>query len=310
MEINFKKALDRLENLGYTLTMKDIMSVTEFFTTYAPTEMHAKEIFRKWRWDGGIPVCPYCSCNEVHISEGKQPFRCKECHKRFTVKTGTILQASNMSVQKWLYIIYKMCVSKKGIASTQLAREIGIAQSTAWYAMQKIRESYQFNQYLNGIVEVDETYIGGKERNKHANKKFNDGRGTANKKPVMGLRSRDGIAIGKVVDDTTKHTLQGVVCTSVAGTATVITDDHKSYSGLPYDHRVVNHSAKEYVDGMAHTNGIESIWAILKRAYIGIYHYMSIKHLQRYVDEIMFRINTRILSVEGFIGFTCMSMAR
>ena len=306
--INFKKTLDIFQDFGYNLTMKSIMSVTEFFTTYAPTEERAKEIFRNWRWEDGNPVCPYCECKNVHISTGKQPYRCKSCHKRFTVKTKSILQASNISVQKWLYVIYKMCVSKKGISSIQLAKEIGIAQSTAWYVMQKIRDSYQFKQYLSGIVEVDETYVGGERKNQHANKRRYSGRGIVGKKTVMGLRSRDGEMIGKVVKSNKKNILQGVIHSTVDPDSLVITDDHKSYTGLQYNHKVINHSLRQYVNGIIHTNGIESIWAILKRAYMGTYHHMSFKHLQRYVNEIAFRINTSKLSVEDFIGFTCINM--
>ena len=273
--------------------MSKEMSVVEFLTKRFDTEEKAVAYFVENRWGNKI-TCPYCAGETIYKVAGKQPYKCGECNHKFTAKTGTIMEGSRISIRIWLLAMYLTGTSRKGISSIQMAKQLGVTQKTAWYMAHRIREACDsYYDKLKGIVEVDEMYVGGKERNKHANKRFNNGRGVSNKVPVVGLRERHGRAIGRVVDNTGARLLLKLIEQNVSPQSAVFTDDHRSYSRLKlrgFKHSIVKHSRYEYADGIANTNSIESLWALIKRGIYGTYHNVSKKHLQRYVNEFCFRL--------------------
>ncbi len=204
------------------------------------------------------------------------------------------MHASKIPVTKWVIALYLIITARKGISSLQLSKELGITQKSAWFMCQRIREEMQNEDMLAGIVEIDEAYFGGKESNNINTKKLKAGRGTIGKYAVIGMRERGGNTKAITVNNTDINTLQNCITDNVIARSTIYTDDHRSYIGLEshneYKHGVVKHNVSEYVNGMVHTNSIESMWAVLKRSYHGIHHHISGKHLHRYVNKFSYRL--------------------
>ena len=259
-------------------------------------EAEAEAWFIKQRWPNRM-ACP--NCGSVNVGERPNrkpmPFHCKDCRQYFSVKTGTVMQGSNLSLSKWAIAFFLYSTNLKGVSSMKLHRDLGITQKSAWHMAHRIREAWTTEtSKFTGPVEVDETYIGGKERNKHASKKLRAGRGTVGKTAVVGIRDRDtGQVRTQVVGSTDAGTLQGFVRQHTEPETMVYTDEAAAYRGINRPHEAVKHSVSEFVRGMAHTNGMESYWAGLKRGYDGVYHHMSPKHLNRYIDEFEGRHNSR-----------------
>ena len=268
-----------------------------------PDDATAQRWFAGVRWPDGVG-CP--CCGNMSVQEGTthptMPYRCRDCRKFFSVKTGTVMQSSKLGYQTWAIAIYLLNTGLKGVSSMKLHRDLGITQKTAWHLAHRIRETWAdvTPPPFTGPIEADETFIDGREANKHASKKLHAGRGPVGKVAVAGVKDPEtGQVSAAVVPATDGATLIPFVTERTAANAMVYTDEHGGYFRLPRAHQTVQHSVGTDVIEQAHTNGIESFWSLLKRGYQGTYHRMSPKHLDRYVAEFAGRHNARALDTEA-----------
>ena len=263
-----------------------LMALADMF----PTEEAATDWFESLVWPEGRH-CPRCGSVETSIAAETSglPYRCSGCQRTFSVRIGTVMERSRVPLRKWVFAIYLEMTSLKGISSMKLHRDIGVTQKTAWFMLHRIREAWSTEAaaLFSGPVEVDETYIGGRRKNMpKAKREAMTGRGAVGKSIVAGAKDRATNRVSAtVVPGTDKPTLQTFVTDRTAHGATVYTDEHGSYTGMPFAHEAVAHGVGEYVRGQAHINGMESFWALLKRGYTGTFHKISPKHLDRYVRE-------------------------
>lgn len=265
------------------------------------TEELARKWFEEQRWPDG-PFCPHCGSFNVQsgIKHKTMTHRCRDCPKKpmFSLKTGTVMQSSKLGYRPWAVAIYSITTNLKGISSMRLHRQLGISQKSAWHLLHRLRKSYgdQDVELMEGPVEADETYVGGKRKNMHkAQRARFKGRGTAGKVAVLGVRDRKTNRVAaKVAKNTDAETVGQFLRENVKPGAELFTDEARVYRAMrEFDHSSVNHSVGEYVQGQVHTNGVESLWSMLKRGYVGVYHKMSPKHLHRYVAEFSGRHNVR-----------------
>ena len=284
--------------------------ITKLLEDY-PDDAAAEKQFVEWRWPDGI-ACPHCG--DMNIQENAphpdMPFRCRGCRKFFSVKTKTVMQDSKLGYRTWLIAMHSLLTKPKGTSSIQLHKDLGITQKSAWFLAHRIRESWSGKEAnFGGVVEVDETFVGGLEKNKHGLKKKRVGRGGFGKTIVAGLREREtGKVYAETISNTDRENLGDFVESHTQEQAVVYTDEHSGYDNIPRHHYSIRHKLKEYVVDGIHTNGIESVWACLKRAHKGTYHQWSRKHLHRYVNECCGRLNIRKQDVIDRMGETLRGM--
>ena len=290
------------------------ISLTELMELF-PTEDAAREWFEAIYWpDGGR--CGHCDGSRVRaVKSGKpMPWWCTDCRKYFSVKTGTSMAASNLPLRTWALGIYLCLTSLKSVSSMKLHRDLGIGQKAAWFMLHRLREAWAYHDgdpLLGGPIEADETYVGGRRANKpKAKRKELVGRGAVDMTPVVGIKDRTtGQVAARAIQETDAATLQGFVREHAEPGTTLYTDEATAYVGLgrDFDHEAVNHSVGEYVRDMAHINGMESFWSMLKRAHKGTFHKISPKHLDRYVQEFAGRHNLR--NADTLVQMTAMALA-
>lgn len=287
--------------------MKQIASFNSFaqMLEVLPDEKSCRNYLELLRWNNE-PRCPHCGFKEHYVlktkGEFKGMYKCKNCKERYTVTVGTMFEGSHVPLRKWFIALWIFSSHKKGISSHQLGRDLGLTQKSAWFILHRIREAFTNSapELLGNIIEADEMFYGGENKNRHSNKKVKEaqGRSVKDKTPVFGMIERGGKLSTHVVTDTKAITLRPLIQQMIKEGSLVITDEWVSYPSATkgYPHLVVKHKEGQYVDGIAHTNTIENFWSLLSRGIYGIYHQVSPKHLQRYCEEFEYRFNERKIS--------------
>ena len=265
----------------------NLLEVTSYFADQDVCKAYLEEL----RWDGKI-TCPHCANNKIYTFSKRFVYKCAKCRKPFSVTKGTIFENSPIPLQKWFASVYLLTSHKKGISSLQLSKDIGITQKSAWFVLQRIRfaiRTKSFNAPLTNTVEIDETFVGGKNKNRHASKKVENsqGRSLKDKVAVLGIIGRHGELRAGRVQSSSAQDITPIILNNFSQEAKIVTDEWNGYKPFKqyYDHSIVNHGRGEYVTGNFHTNTIEGFWSLLKLGIIGIYHQVSNKHIDRYVTE-------------------------
>ena len=279
------------------------MNIIEVFTKF-PNQESCISYLEQVRWHNE-PACPYCSSKHSTKRKGTIRYQCNGCNNSYTVLVGTIFEGTKLPLSKWFFAISLILNAKKGLSSLQLARDIGVNRKTGWYLQMRIRKAMQEGNdtdLFNGIVEIDETYIGGAKKN-HSKQKRQERResglnitGMQDKQPVIGLLERAGRIKLQVLEKAHGKTIKPIIEQTVAPQASVVTDGFGGYAGLDKkykEHQILNKDKEEYARGEYHTNTIEGFWTLLKRGIYGQYHKVSTKHLQAYLNEFTFRFNNK-----------------
>ena len=289
---------------------KDFNSILDLINTF-PDEQTCIDHLEKLRWNGNV-ISPFDPSSKVYDCKGNR-YKCKNTGKYFNVKTATLFDNTKIKLQKWFIAIYLITTHSKGISSVQLAKDLNVTQKTAWFMLHRIRNCFGISdEPLEGEVEVDETYVGGKLKNKHtlAIERTKNMTGKKdNKAVVVGMVQRNGEVKAIKTKDAKKETILPVVFENIKEGSKVYSDESNVYYRLNsygYDHSVIRHKLKKYVVGEIHTNTIENFWSLVKRGFYGIYHYVSHKHMHKYLNSYAFRYNMRDRGVnEQFNTMLC-----
>ena len=292
-----------MENTNKQVKQKQEMDLIELMQRFGD-EDKCRAYLELLRFPNGV-LCIRCQSSKISRIYTRAVFSCDACGYQFSVKTDTIFHGSHLPLQKWFCAVYLMCESRKGISANQLKRTLKVAYKTAWYLCHRIRKAVENadNALLTGIIECDETFVGGKAKNMHQSVKEQkiQGRGSVGKAIVLGAKMRDGDVRLEHSKNTTRETLHAFIKAKIANEAEcIMTDEFPAYNGIAdadTRHEKVNHSQGEYVrydvNGDIPTNGVENVWSLFKRSIVGAYHQISEKHLDRYLDEMEFRFNNR-----------------